>query len=186
MGGLIASAAPKALGAGIGTLIAGGDMGEAAANAVGFGLGGAAAQKGLGGLFGGAGAEAAAGGVGEPLSALRSAAGMMGQQQQPTEVPQAGILRPQARPQIPEAPHPGGASFFQPAPAPQLPEALHPGGASFFQQPNMGVAQAPQPMQGGIANAIPGRGMPSIQQMTASLGPNAGAANDYLMQRGFG
>ena len=40
-GGLIAAAAPKAIGAGIGTLLAGGDMGEAALNAVGFGAGGA-------------------------------------------------------------------------------------------------------------------------------------------------
>ena len=41
-GGLIAAAAPKALGAGIGTLLAGGDMGDAALNAVGFGAAGAA------------------------------------------------------------------------------------------------------------------------------------------------
>lgn len=39
--GLVASAAPKAIGAGIGTLLAGGDLGEAALNAVGFGAGSA-------------------------------------------------------------------------------------------------------------------------------------------------
>ena len=39
--GLIAAAAPKAIGAGIGTLLAGGDLGEAALNAVGFGAGSA-------------------------------------------------------------------------------------------------------------------------------------------------
>jgi hypothetical protein len=38
-GGLIAAAAPKALGAGIGTFLAGGDLGDAALNAVGFGAG---------------------------------------------------------------------------------------------------------------------------------------------------
>ena len=39
--GLIAAAAPKAIGAGIGTLLAGGDLGDAALNAVGFGAGSA-------------------------------------------------------------------------------------------------------------------------------------------------
>jgi hypothetical protein len=48
MGGLIASAAPKALGAGIGTLLAGGDSSEALLNAAGFGAGGALLQQGLG------------------------------------------------------------------------------------------------------------------------------------------
>jgi hypothetical protein len=41
MAGLVAAAAPKAIGAGIGTLLAGGDLGEAALNAVGFGAGSA-------------------------------------------------------------------------------------------------------------------------------------------------
>jgi len=41
-GGLIAAAAPKAIGAGIGTLLGGGDLGDAALNAVGFGAAGAA------------------------------------------------------------------------------------------------------------------------------------------------
>jgi hypothetical protein len=39
-GALVASAAPKAIGAGIGTLLAGGDLGDAALNAVGFGAAG--------------------------------------------------------------------------------------------------------------------------------------------------
>jgi len=59
--GLLAAAAPKAIGAGIGTLLAGGDMGEAALNAVGFGAMGA---------MGGAGGGAAAAG-GAPTSSLR-------------------------------------------------------------------------------------------------------------------
>ena len=50
-GALVASAAPKAIGAGIGTLLAGGDLGDAALNAVGFGAGGA--------LLGGAGSTGA-------------------------------------------------------------------------------------------------------------------------------
>jgi hypothetical protein len=49
--GLVAAAAPKAIGAGIGTLLAGGDLGDAALNAVGFGAGSA--------LLGGAGAAGA-------------------------------------------------------------------------------------------------------------------------------
>jgi hypothetical protein len=57
--GLLAAAAPKAIGAGIGTLLAGGDMGEAALNAVGFGAMGA---------MGGAGGAAAGG---APTSSLR-------------------------------------------------------------------------------------------------------------------
>jgi hypothetical protein len=50
-GAFVASAAPKAIGAGIGTLLAGGDLGDAALNAVGFGAGGA--------LLGGAGSTGA-------------------------------------------------------------------------------------------------------------------------------
>jgi hypothetical protein len=50
-GALVASAAPKAIGAGIGTLLAGGDLGDAALNAVGFGAAGA--------LLGGAGSTGA-------------------------------------------------------------------------------------------------------------------------------
>jgi hypothetical protein len=50
-GAFVASAAPKAIGAGIGTLLAGGDLGDAALNAVGFGAAGA--------LLGGAGSTGA-------------------------------------------------------------------------------------------------------------------------------
>jgi hypothetical protein len=47
-GGLIAAAAPKALGAGIGTFLAGGDLGDAALNAVGFGAGSTALSSMMG------------------------------------------------------------------------------------------------------------------------------------------
>lgn len=60
-GGLLAAAAPKAIGAGIGTLLAGGDLGDAAVNAIGFGAAGAA--------MGGAGGASAAGGA--PATSLR-------------------------------------------------------------------------------------------------------------------
>ena len=46
--GLVAAAAPKAIGAGIGTLLAGGDLGDAALNAVGFGAGSALSSQLLG------------------------------------------------------------------------------------------------------------------------------------------
>ena len=59
--GLVASAAPKAIGAGIGTLLAGGDLGDAALNAVGFGAGSALTSQlmGAGAVNAGAGAAAA-------------------------------------------------------------------------------------------------------------------------------
>lgn len=176
MGGLVASAAPKAIGAGIGTLIAGGDLGEAAANAAGFGLGGAAVQQGLGGLFGGAGA--AAGGVGEPLTAMRQGLGALGQAGQAQEVPEAAMAPPPVMQHTPpEQAHPGGASFFQPAPTPQVPEAALSQAATPFSAPGA------SPSQLGIASAVPGMGMPSINQM--DFGTNTQGAINYLAQRGF-
>jgi hypothetical protein len=58
-GGLIAAAAPKALGAGIGTLLAGGDLGDAALNAVGFGAGSTALSSMMGNAPGATNAGAA-------------------------------------------------------------------------------------------------------------------------------
>jgi hypothetical protein len=58
--GLVAAAAPKAIGAGIGTLLAGGDLGDAALNAVGFGAGSA--------LLGGAGSTGAAAAATPPVT----------------------------------------------------------------------------------------------------------------------
>jgi hypothetical protein len=76
-GGLLAAAAPKAIGAGIGTLLAGGDLGDAALNAIGFGAAGAAGNALMG--AGAAGAPAA----GAP------AAGAMGAPPPPVTVPTA-------------------------------------------------------------------------------------------------
>jgi hypothetical protein len=64
-GALVASAAPKAIGAGIGTLLAGGDLGDAALNAVGFGAAGA--------LLGGAGSTGAPATSSPPYDAPRHA-----------------------------------------------------------------------------------------------------------------
>jgi hypothetical protein len=176
MGGLIASAAPKAIGAGIGTLIAGGDLGEAAANAAGFGLGGAAMQQGLGGLFGGAGAEAAAGGVGEPLTAMRQGLGMMGQAGQAQQVPEAPPIQ---RPSPQEL---GGMSgprmdYTTPqTPTIQVPESP----SSPYMVPGAASPTA------GIPNALSNMGMPStVDQMISSLGPNAPSAQQ-MYQQNFG
>lgn len=61
--GLLAAAAPKALGAGLGTLLAGGDLGDAAMNAVGFGAGSTALGAMMGGAPGAAGAATSAAGT---------------------------------------------------------------------------------------------------------------------------
>jgi pyruvate dehydrogenase E2 component (dihydrolipoamide acetyltransferase) len=58
--GVVAGAAPKAIGAGIGTLLAGGDLGDAALNAVGFGAGSAITSQLLGAGVSNAGAAAPA------------------------------------------------------------------------------------------------------------------------------
>jgi hypothetical protein len=69
-GGLIAAAAPKALGAGIGTLLAGGDMGDAALNAVGFGAGSAALSSMMGNAPGAAASAAGSTNAGDAIKAL--------------------------------------------------------------------------------------------------------------------
>jgi hypothetical protein len=69
-GGLIAAAAPKALGAGIGTLLAGGDLGDAALNAVGFGAGSTALSSMMGNAPGAAASAAGATNSGDAIKAL--------------------------------------------------------------------------------------------------------------------
>jgi hypothetical protein len=186
MGGLIASAAPKALGAGIGTLVAGGDIGEAAANAVGFGLGGAAAQQGLAAIFpnlgAGAGAAEAAAGAGgpaqmDPRMAMQAMQMMGGGQeaQGPSAAPLESI-RPQPRPDDmgQSAMNTMGAAPPQPAGLPQTPTTTVPSMYQTPGQPQMGLASLP---------GMGGAPMPSVEQMISSLGPNAPAAQQYL--RGF-
>jgi hypothetical protein len=73
-GGLIAAAAPKALGAGIGTLLAGGDLGDAALNAVGFGAGSTALSSMMGGAPGAATSAAGATNAGDAIKALTQTA----------------------------------------------------------------------------------------------------------------
>ena len=83
--GLIAAAAPKAIGAGIGTLLAGGDMGDAALNAVGFGAAGNAGNA-LSSMLSGSPQEAAAaagttGAATSPVAAPAAAAPQVNMQQ---------------------------------------------------------------------------------------------------------
>jgi hypothetical protein len=69
-GGLIAAAAPKALGAGIGTFLAGGDLGDAALNAVGFGAGSTALSSMMGNAPGAATSAAGATNAGDAIRAI--------------------------------------------------------------------------------------------------------------------
>ena len=102
-GGLIAAAAPKALGAGIGTLLAGGDLGDAAMNAVGFGAGSTA----LGAMIGGGASAAGTTGAGaaaaapasQPMDAIKAIAQTLqgGGQSQPQAAPRREMEKPNAR-----------------------------------------------------------------------------------------
>ena len=102
-GGLIAAAAPKALGAGIGTLLAGGDLGDAAMNAVGFGAGSTA----LGAMMGGGASAAGTTGAGaaaaapasQPMDAIKAIAQTLqgGGQSQPQAAPRRKMETPDAR-----------------------------------------------------------------------------------------
>jgi hypothetical protein len=102
-GGLIAAAAPKALGAGIGTLLAGGDLGDAAMNAVGFGAGSTA----LGAMMGGGASAAGTTGAGaaaaapasQPMDAIKAIAQTLqgGGQSQPQAAPRREMEKPDAR-----------------------------------------------------------------------------------------
>jgi hypothetical protein len=102
-GGLLAAAAPKALGAGIGTLLAGGDLGDAALNAVGFGAGSTALSSMMGGAPSAAGttgaATAAAAPTSQPMDAIKAITEGLGalgggQPQAPTPA-SAGVMRPE-------------------------------------------------------------------------------------------
>jgi hypothetical protein len=141
--GLIAAAAPKAIGAGIGTLLAGGNLGDAALNAVGFGAAGAAGSALSGGLSGTPGVGAAAPALGGaapaaavpptvPTDAAASALDMQGLSRSAQQIAQAlGGGQQQAAPQMMQAPTTQGqprsrasdnpmlASMFEPPASPR-------------------------------------------------------------------
>ena len=106
-GGLLAAAAPKALGAGIGTLLAGGDLGDAALNAVGFGAGSTALGAMMGNAPGAAASAAGTTGAGaaaaapasDTMKAIQTIAQTLqgGGQSQPQAAPRREMEKPNAR-----------------------------------------------------------------------------------------
>ena len=191
--GLVAAAAPKAIGAGIGTLLAGGDLGDAALNAVGFGAGSAL----LGGATGAPAAsprpmmrpdmlaaaspavptgatEAAADITGLTRSAQQLAQALGGGQQGQPSMPMAPVNRP---PQQRASENPMLASMFNTGPTMQGPMADPTvpisTGASMMPA-SMGIGSIPmqgqQPMSGDM--------------MLAGMSPNqSDMVNQYLRSR---
>jgi hypothetical protein len=155
-GGLIAAAAPKALGAGIGTLLAGGDLGDAAMNAVGFGAGSTA----LGAMMGGGASAAGTTGAGaaaaapasQPMDAIKAIAQTLqgGGQAQP-QAAAVSAPPPQAQnaaPQPPAVPMSNPVSQGQNAVA-QMASTRVPSGGSSFMPDAVGIGTLPvggQPM----------------------------------------
>lgn len=92
--GLIAAAAPKALGAGLGTLLAGGDLGDAALNAVGFGAGSTALSSMMGNAPGAAASAAGTTDAGDAIRAITQGLGG-GQGSQPPMMPAPAAVRPE-------------------------------------------------------------------------------------------
>lgn len=164
-GGLLAAAAPKALGAGIGTLLAGGDMGDAALNAVGFGAAGAGGSA-LKSMMAGApeAAASAAGTTGagagaavpttQPMDAIKSIAQALGggQQQQPGAMPMA-------------------------APPTQQQQ-----GTQVSANPMLSAGAQPQPAVSQIAGtAVPTVGGSSMMPAAVGIGSLPGMNNDAMM-----
>ena len=214
-GGLVAAAAPKALGAGIGTLLAGGDLGDAALNAVGFGAAGALGGAGAAG----AGTAGAAGAAGAAANAPLSAMGAGPAAAAPATAT-AGINTAAnaaaAAPAAPAAPAAAPAMTpgqmmktagqvsslmggGQPAAAPAAPQIQQRPASRMQDNPmlaqmpgpsSMAPAAAPisstMPASVGIG-ALPGIGQQmSSGAMTAGLGPNQqSAVNDYLRSQGM-
>lgn len=185
-GGLVAAAAPKAIGAGIGTLLGGGDLDDAAVNAVGFGAAGA-----LGGAGGaaanaaGAAAPATAAGTTGAAAAAPASAGL--NLQQAAKTLQAvnsltGAGAPRAAPAMP-AP--------QPVQAPRQSAQNNP----MLAQPVM-AQQAPAtpvtvptaiPASVGIGSIPMGGQTPmSNNMMTAGMGTDQrNMVSDYLRSQGM-
>ena len=180
--GLVAAAAPKAIGAGIGTLLAGGDLGDAALNAVGFGAGGA--------LLGGAAPATAA-----PATAATTAA--------PTAVNPATIAGAPVAAAAPAVDpmklmQMGGQLMAGGSPPPVTQQAPIQRSAPTQMSNNPMLASAPSAIAqspGAASMMSPAAGIAAIpamnnqpmssQVMTAGFGPNQqGAVNEYLRSQG--
>jgi hypothetical protein len=200
--GLVAAAAPKAIGAGIGTLLAGGDLGEAALNAVGFGAGGAL----LGGAGAGAGAAntgaqmAAAGAANAGAAAPVAAAAPAAAAAAPVAAAAPAATATAAAPAmdfkkllgIAEAAGPlmGG----QGAPAAPAPQAVQGGGTRAQENPMLAQMQGPMPARStampaavGIGTIPMGGQQPmSNDRMFAGMGPDQQRmVGDYLRSQGM-
>jgi hypothetical protein len=205
----MAAAAPKAIGAGIGTLLAGGDMGDAALNAVGFGAGNALMSQmmGTGAAAAGMGAPAtsmrpmmrpdmAAAAAAVPADASASAFGgqdMMqiagqisqalggGQQQQPERTPTPAMAPPPVLPQ-----QPGSRISENPMLASMSGPATGPADlmAGSPTVPSVGT-QPMMPAQMGIGGLpVQGQQPMSNDMMFAGMSPNqSGMVTDYLRSR---
>ena len=199
-GALVASAAPKAIGAGIGTLLAGGDLGDAALNAVGFGAGGA--------FLSGAGSTGAPATSPRPtmrpdtlLSSMPAAASVPtaatetasalpeltrsaqqiakvlggGQQSQPPSAAPLPINRP---PQQSPMNNPMLAPFFQTGPTPDgpmsTPATVPVVGGSSMMPASVGIGSIPMQGQSPMSNDM----------MLAGMSPNqSNMVNQYLRSR---
>lgn len=179
-GGLIAAAAPKAIGAGIGTLLGGGDLGDAALNAVGFGAGSVA-------LGGGPAAAAAAPAAGTTGAAAAPTTGFNFQKalQGMNAVNSATQTKPVAAPPPPN---------LQQASQQKQPIALPGGGPNPMVQtamasnniiPSVG-GQSAMPASVGIGG-LPFNGAPlASSDMTMGLSDSQrNMANQFLVGRGM-
>jgi hypothetical protein len=167
--GLIAAAAPKAIGAGIGTLLAGGDLGDAALNAVGFGAAGAAGSALSGGLSGAAGVGAAAPGA----PALGAAA--------PPTVPTdaaASAIDPQMLGRLAQSF--GGGGQQPPGPQPLPVQPGQPSGRSAAENPMM-ASLFQQPSASPLAGPAPSPTVPSVVPASGGIGSLPGMNNNMMM-----
>lgn len=205
--GLIAAAAPKAIGAGIGTLLAGGDLGDAALNAVGFGAAGAAGSALSGGLSGTPGVgspaasprpmmrpdmlaaapspvvptDAAAAAVDTRAltrSAQQIAQALGGGQQQPAAPQMAPAPVQQSQPRDRASDNPMFASMLQPPTSPMT------SSMASSTIPSVGGSSM-MPAAVGIGSLPMGGQQPmSNDMMLAGMSPNqSGMVNQYLRSR---
>ena len=171
-GGLIAAAAPKAIGAGIGTLLGGGDLGDAALNAVGFGAAGA--------FMPGAGAAAPAGNLGNVLKTAQAAQSLMGGNQSPPPPAAPALNR---APQVANSGPSGAMGNFQPGGGPPVSAALTQMNAPI---PTTQVAAAMPPAVGiGTLPGINQQPLSSDDMMTGMDLGQRNMAGDYLRSQGM-
>ena len=181
-GGLIAAAAPKALGAGIGTFLAGGDLGDAALNAVGFGAGSTALGAMMGNAPGAAASAAGTTGAGaaaaapasDTMKAIQTIAQTLqggGQPQAATTPASAGVMRPEQTMRndimAPNSQNQIGASAVN-----QMASTTVPTGGSSIMPASLGLGSLPGP--NGLAMAD--------QNLMMGL-PNG--ASDFLRGQGM-